>query len=177
MYLKELDLFNRDEVSFVDKLYVDSFPFSERRPGKSTFDLHRDNPKFIVDLVMENNLPIGFLTYWDLGYFIFAEHFAIVSEARNGGIGGRVISLFIAKAKNRPIILEVELPTTILSERRIGFYQRLGYKLWDNIPYQQPSYHEGGNPIPMKLMSLGDIDLEKSFGEIKDKIYSEVYNS
>ncbi len=76
----------------------------------------------------------------------------------------------------RPIILEVELPTTILSERRVGFYQRLGFRLWENVQYQQPAYHNDGNAIPMKLMSYGDIDIERNLVDIRSKIYSIVYN-
>ena len=139
------------------------------------FELHQNDSPFTIGVAIKDDLYVGFLTYWDLGAFIFAEHFAISPEFRNGGYGGKVMNLFV-KEMSKPIILEVELPTTILSERRIGFYQRLNFRLWDDIAYQQPSYHEGENPIPMKLMTYGDFDLNKNLQEVRDKIYSIVYN-
>lgn len=176
MELRKLDLSSTVEKDFVENLNIESFPRSERRFGSTSTDFWNNNPDYTIDLVVKKCNLVGFLTYWDLVDFIFAEHFAIAPEARNNGIGGKVMNLFMKKV-NKPVILEVELPTTILSERRIGFYQRLGYKLWDDIPYLQPAYHDGDNPIPMKLMSIGDIDLNDDFGEIKDRIYRIVYNS
>lgn len=176
MHLKRLSISDKKDISFVEGLYIESFPPSERRSVNAMLDLFENRQKFFIDIVVKDDQHVGFLTYWDLGDFVFAEHFAISPEARNGGIGAKVMNLFIKEA-GKPIILEVELPTTILSERRIGFYQRLGFKYWENVPYQQPSYTEGGNPIPMKLMTLGNIDLTSSFSEIKDNIYREVYNS
>lgn len=175
MHLKKLEISDNKDISFVDNLYIESFPPSERRSVEAMLDLFENNDKFAIDMVIKDDQRVGFLTYWDLGKFVFAEHFAIAPEARNGGIGGKVMNLFIKEA-NKPIVLEVELPTTMFSERRVGFYQRLGFKYWEDIPYQQPSYHKGQNPIPMKLMTIGDIDLSKSFGEVKDAIYSEVYD-
>lgn len=173
--LEKLDINNKIELSFIEKVYTESFPHSERRPFETMIKLYKDNPRFIVQIVKKAETSIGFLTFWEMNGFIFAEHFAIVSKARNEGIGGKIMQLFINQ-QTGPIILEVELPATILSERRIGFYQRLGFRLWENIPYQQPPYHEGENPIPMYLMSYGEIEIDKSFSDIKELLYSEVYN-
>ena len=38
-----------------------------------------------------------------------------------------------------PVVLEVEMPTDEMSKRRIGFYERLGFEL-DNQVYHQPPY-------------------------------------
>lgn len=174
MEIRNLNLSSHTEVSFVENLYIASFPLSERRPVDKMLELYKDNPLFIISVIAEDDKLLGFLTYWDLNDFIFAEHFAISPDARNGGYGRRAMDIF--KNVDKPIVLEVELPATIMSERRIGFYQRIGYKLWDNVQYQQPSYHEAGGTIPMKLMSYGDIDIEKDLTEIRSKIYSTVYN-
>lgn len=176
MILKKLDISVPDELSFIKELYMDSFPLCERRPENTMLKLYQDNPIFDIAIIMENNNYVGFLTYWSFKEFIFAEHFAISPNFRNGGYGGKVMQKFIEEAAHKPIILEVELPTTIMSERRIGFYQRLGFKLWTNIQYQQPSYHKNDEVIPMKLMSIGNIDLEKDIKEIRSIIYESVYN-
>lgn len=175
MEIKKLNVSDKHEMAFVENLYIESFPLSERRPVEKMMDLYKNNKRFVITLTVENDQLVGFLTYWDIDDFIFAEHFAISPEFRNGGYGGKVMELFLANT-SKPIILEVELPNTILSERRIGFYQRMRFKLWENIQYQQPPYHGDENTVPMKLMSYGDIDLEKNIKEIRNKIYSEVYN-
>lgn len=175
MEIRNLDLKSNHEVSFVENLYIESFPLSERRPVERMLELYNGDSSFVIAVTVEDDQLVGFLTYWDLDEFIFAEHFAISPEFRNGGYGRKVMELFKSDMA-KPIILEVELPATILSERRIGFYQRLGFKLWENIQYQQPAYHEGSNAVPMKLMSYGNINIEKDLTEIKGKIYSEVYN-
>lgn len=175
MILRNLNTQNNIEVSFIESLYIKSFPLSERRPVDMMLELYSKNPRFEIGIVIKDENPVGFLTYWNLSKFIFAEHFAISPEFRNEGYGQKTMELFI-KEIARPIVLEVELPTTILSERRIGFYQRLGFRLWENIQYLQPAYHTNGNAIPMKLMSYGDIDLAQNITEIRNLIYSEVYN-
>lgn len=175
MEIKRLDQTNDQEIAFVKDLYVESFPASERRPIELMFDLYQNNDPFIITVAVENNELVGFFTYWEFKDFIFAEHFAISPQFRNGGFGRKVMDSFIEK-NHLPIILEVELPTTILSERRIGFYQRIGFRLWEDIQYHQPAYSERWGAIPMKLMTFGDIDLEKDLTEIRSKIYSVVYN-
>lgn len=175
MEIRNLDLSDIKEVSFVEKLYIESFPQSERRPVQIMMDFYENNDLFFIDVAVESGNLVGFLTYWDIDEFIFAEHFAIAPEFRNGGYGRKVMESF--QKVTKPIILEVELPSTILSERRIGFYQRLGFKLWENVQYQQPAYFSGGLAIPMKLMTYGDLNVERDLIEIRSKIYSIVYNT
>lgn len=175
MEIRKLDLTKSNEVSFIENLYIESFPLSERRPVETMLDLYKGDLPFVIAVTLEDDNIVGFLTYWDLDEFIFAEHFAISPEFRNGGYGRKVMDLFI-KDITKPIILEVELPTTILSERRIGFYQRIGFRLWENVQYQQPAYHKDGIAIPMKLMTYGSLDVEKNLIDIRSKLYSVVYN-
>lgn len=112
MFLKKLDNSNNKDIQFVEKLYLESFPSSERRATKAMFDLNADESNaFTIQIVMEENQYLGFLTYWNLKDFVFAEHFAIDSEFRNGGYGGKVMELFI-ESTHSPIVLEVELPNT-----------------------------------------------------------------
>lgn len=175
MDLKSFDLENKEDIDFLTRVYMDAFPLSERRSIESVFELYRSNPQFTIDIAVYDNKAIGFLCHWDLDEFIFAEYLAIDPALRNSGLGKKVVNEFLSTIK-KPVILEVELPTTILSERRIGFYQRLGFKIWENIQYQQPAYHTDTQPVPMKLMSLGEVDIEKGISKIRNKLYSAVYN-
>ncbi|NDV68484.1 N-acetyltransferase [Dysgonomonas sp. 25] len=174
MILRNLDINNPNELSFVEKLYTESFPHSERRPLDRMLELYADSDKFVIQVIVKDDIQIGFLTFWHLSDFTFAEHFAIAPEARNEGVGGEVMKSFMAE-QTMPIVLEVELPTTLIADRRIGFYQRLGYKLWESVSYYQPPYHAGYNPIAMYLMSFGEIDVAERFMSIKEELYTEVY--
>ncbi len=174
--LSKLNLSDKESVDFVHQTYIEAFPLSERRSFDIALSLHEDSAqKFSILLARKKDQMLGFFTFWDLGEFIFAEHFAIASVIRNSGVGQDVMDIFLS-SQSKPIVLEVELPTTILSERRIGFYQRLGFRLWGNVQYHQPPYNKDGNPIPMKLMSFGNIDVAKNYIDIKNRIYSKVYN-
>ena len=73
-----------------------------------------------------------------------------------------------------PVVLEVEIPADEMSKRRIGFYERLGFKL-DNHVYHQPPYREGGEWLEMRLMTYGNVDLEYSFEQVKNCLHRNVY--
>ncbi|MCS2918128.1 hypothetical protein NXW71_08215 [Parabacteroides merdae] len=66
------------------------------------------------------------------------------------------------------------MPTDEMSKRRIGFYERLGFKL-DNQVYHQPPYREGGEWLEMRLMTYGDVDAEHSFELVKNCLHKNVY--
>ena len=85
-----------------------------------------------------------------------------------------VIDKFKEIAGNKPIILEVEVPLDEMSKRRIGFYERLGFILRNDIFYFQPPYEEGMNGLELKLMHTGNLEkslLEKYSEEIKKVVY------
>ena len=68
-----------------------------------------------------------------------------------------------------PIALEVEIPEEEMAKRRINFYQRQGFSLWEK-PYQQPPYKTGDNYLPMLIMAYGDIECGKDFDSPKQPI-------
>lgn len=72
-----------------------------------------------------------------------------------------------------PVVLEVE-SLLMREQAQIGFYERLGFKL-DNQVYHQPPYREGGEWLEMRLMTYGDVDLEYSFEQVKNCLHKNVY--
>ncbi len=83
------------------------------------------------------------------------------------------MSRFLAGRKD-PVVLEVEMPTDALSKRRIGFYERLGFVL-DHHTYFQPPYRSGEAFLEMRLMTYGELNLERSFERLKAILYQNVY--
>ena len=76
---------------------------------------------------------------------------------------------------HRPLVLEVEVPDNELAQRRIGFYRRLGFVLWDECSYLQPPYHPDDEPLPMFLMAHGNLSTA-DFSAVRNLIYREVYS-
>ncbi|MGM5629937.1 GNAT family N-acetyltransferase [Apibacter raozihei] len=172
MKLKKLNLMNLNEVNFMEKLYLDSFPKEEQRPTERMFKAYENSQnKFSILLAVTESKNVGFFNFWDFDKFIFAEHFAISSDFRSGGYGSRVMKVFMENI-SKPIVLEVEPPETEISQRRIGFYERLGFKLWDKIKYRQPSYESKGISYPMRIMSVGELDIEKDHKSVIETIHN-----
>jgi GNAT superfamily N-acetyltransferase len=160
--------------AFVEKLLTDSFPPNEYR-DLTDFQLFTDNNLlFHNNIILEKDKLIGFLSYWNFVDFYYVEHFAIEKSMRGKGYGA--FSLFLLKRiVNVPIVLEVEPPINHEALRRIRFYRRQGFELWNNY-YEQPPYRPTDKPYPMLLMVYGGLNSEKDFNRVKQTIYREVYN-
>lgn len=175
MILRKLEIQNKSDIEFVEKLYIESFPQNERRSLGKMHDLIEQQVIFDVYLLILNeDIRIGFYTVWIFDSFSYLEHFAISPEYRNGGYGQQAISKIINKSK-LPLIGEIELPEmSNLADRRQNFYKRQGFRIWD-IPYFQPPYEDGYDCLPMKLITYGDIDMQNDSKSFVNRIYQEVY--
>ena len=173
--LQRITTADADWYRFMEELMVQSFPPEEYRPLEQLRLYTDTKPAFYNNIVLESDdTPVGFFTYWDFGTFCYGEHFAIDPARRNGGQGKRALEELCRQVHPRPIVLEVEMPVEEMSRRRIGFYQRQGFTLWDK-PYQQPPYKPGDGFLPMRLMAYGDIDPETAFDTVCACIHREVY--
>ena len=162
--------------SFMERLMVQSFPPEEYR-ALEQLRLYTDTkPDFHNNIILDDETPVGLFTYWDFGTFCYGEHFAIDPDKRNGGYGKQALEQLCRHVAPRPLVLEVEIPDNEMAQRRIGFYQRQGFALWDK-PYQQPPYKPGDGYLPMRLMAFGNIDADQAYQMVKERIYREVYNA
>ncbi len=148
-----------------------SFIPDEIRTKEDAFKI-LSKKEYIIYIFEENGEDVGFITVWELEDFAFAEHFVIFEKYRNSGYGSKGMKLLQENYSN--IILEVEHPETPLKARRIGFYERLGFKQND-YPYLQPSYKKDGNPVPLILMSYPKelVDISKTVTDIYRVIYNK----
>lgn len=160
-------------MPLIEQTYVSSFPIEERRDFALLKDLLMQNKSFRMYSLQRDGLYVGFITAWFFDGFNYVEHFAIDESVRNGGLGSISMSSFLSIC-TEPVVLEVELPLDEMSKRRIGFYERLGFKL-DNHYYLQPPYRPEDSPFELRLMSYGDLDMDKSFEEVKNVIHRNVY--
>lgn len=161
--------------SFMEELLAAAFPPEEYRELHHLREYTDSTGHFHNNIILDDDTPIGFITYWDFGHFYYFEHFAINPALRNGGYGQKILN-HLCEVLKLPIVLEVEMPIEEMAQRRINFYKRHGFTLWER-EYKQPPYKPGDNFLPMYLMAYGDLQCEKDYDEVKKRIYQEVYNA
>ena len=167
----KVDNINSETYRFTEELLTASFPTDEYRAIDEQRKNVESNPQFNMNIIFDNNTPIGLLSYWQFEGYIYIEHFAIHPSKRNEGYGTKVIEQIIDK--HRSIVLEVERATDNVSARRIAFYQRCGLALCSK-EYIQPAYRPDSNEVPMHLMYCG-LHMDKEFEKIKTTIHQKVY--
>lgn len=154
------------------RLYESAFPECERRPTEAWLRLMDDEPAFHAMLIGTESIFAGILTYWEMPGFVYVEHFAVVPEARGGGIGQYMMQQF-RQAFPR-VVLEAEPPTDELTQRRIAFYRRCGFEMSER-PYLQPPYRWGEQPVPLVLMSTDAVWLESQYDMVCRIVAERVY--
>jgi ribosomal protein S18 acetylase RimI-like enzyme len=119
-------------------LYEDAFPIEERRSLEKQRAVMK-KAIYHFDTLIEKELMIGFLLWWDLKSYRYIDHFATSTQQRNKGFGKLILETF-RDLNDKPILLEVELPNSDINERRIKFYERAGFKLNEHyyaVPHSQ----------------------------------------
>lgn len=156
-------------------LYEQSFPIDERREIAELTRIIEQRSDFHIVGAFSDNTFLGFFTYWrwDDHHMAYGEHFAIKPEARCGGIGRQVLEHVLALVE-LPMVIEVEPDTEPMARRRVGFYERMGFKLWRNVAYVQPPYSPGRSSMPLMLMSHGHMT-EDTLKHTARLIHQRVY--
>jgi ribosomal protein S18 acetylase RimI-like enzyme len=171
--LKKIDTTDIDLYRNAEMLMVASFPKNEYRELLQQRELTDTSNRFAQHIILLNSEPVGFIAWWQFNDFLFIEHFAIEPEQRNKGLG-REVFVMIRKMVQLPIVLETEPPVNEINQRRIAFYERNGFRLWE-CEYLQPPYIKGNQPLEMRLMATNELNLYRDFEWIKSTLYSEVY--
>lgn len=177
-------MFMRRDITLIEKLKIEdfnliydlmeiSFPSDEFR----TYDEQKallQNPIYSIYVLYHKSHDIkAFVAVWEFHQFVFIEHFVVNPEYRNGGIGSYMLKELVEQF-GKTICLEVEPPATEMAIRRIGFYKRNHFFL-NEYPYMQPPISKGKKSIPLFLMTTGSKLDENILDQIKDTLYSKVY--
>ena len=178
--MRFIKLTSTDEnYSLIEDLLQSAFPREERRDSEKQRQFTDNNEKFHCNAIYSGNEYVGLITYWDFTDYIYIEHFAINESLRGKGFGKKALST-IKETIDKPIILEVEMPTDKnenldpIAMNRIKFYQQSGFELHE-LEYEQPPYHPNDEWLPMKLMTFGNVNMKNNYKTIKQTIYREVY--
>lgn len=153
-------------------IYEESFPSDERREWLEVSELIH-YPSFTFYRIVDNVDLIGLITVWNFNRFSLIEHFAIRQNLRGKSLGTKVLTLLITEI-SKPVIVEVEEPINDTAQRRIAFYERLGFVVCNGI-YYQPAYSAEKSRVKMQLMSFPKQLSTNEFSEVKSLIYRAVY--
>lgn len=168
----ELTKLTEADFEVVWKIMEESFPIDELRTKEGQKELFAESKYHVYGYVLQKEI-VAILAVWEFDTFTFLEHFAVSSSYRNGGIGADVLQQMLAQFMT-PIVLEVELPTRDLAERRIRFYERNGFEL-NHYEYVQPALNAVSKPIPLMIMSNPHKLKVNEFENIRDILYQYVY--
>ena len=155
-----------NSLKFIERIYTESFPPDERRDFSDVIRLLEENDDFFIVLLSDENKAVGFISYWEWNDFSYVEHFAVDSSCRGSGYGATAMTELL-KLINNPALDDI-------SQRRIRFYERLGFVLCTR-PYTQPPYSPEKQPLELYLMSFGKIDLNQVFDTVASRIHQKVY--
>ncbi len=147
---------NSPNLSDYINLYEQSFPADERRETTDLTRIIEHCNDFHITGAFDGDTFLGFFTHWRWNdhQLAYGEHFAIMPEARCGGIGRQVLEHVLAEV-GLPMVIEVEPDADPLTRRRIAFYERAGFRPWPDVAYVQPPYSSGRSSLPLMLMSHG----------------------
>lgn len=163
----------RNDFDKIFEIMEKSFPKDEYRTYEGQKALLEEKPYTIYILTGEQDIIKGFIAVWEYDEFGFVEHLAVDPQYRNEGLGSIMLKE-TSKMLSKMLCLEVELPETEISQRRIGFYRRNGFFL-NEYPYIQPALAEGQEPVPLLIMTTQkELDIDE-FIDVKTLLYSKVY--
>lgn len=131
------------------------------------------NSNFVPAFIFSDNKCVGYVCYWEFEEFLFVEHFAILKEMRNQGVGTGFFREFLNDI-SKLVLLEVERPNDIISKRRICFYEEIGFYV-NQYDYQQPSYHPDTEGIPMFICSYDRSISAEEYSKYTYQIETVVY--
>ena len=161
-----------NQFDAIFSIMEDSFPSDELRTyeGQKAL-LNRDCYRILIHEI--NGQIAAFFALWDLEHCIFMEHFAVDSAFRNRGLGGILLKELLPTLE-KPLVIEVEHPTTPIAKSRIGFYERHGFVL-NPYDYVQSALSQGKNPLPLLIMSYPTAITPAQFADFETAAKTIVY--
>lgn len=154
------------------ELYESAFPADERRDMQAQRGLF-GRPGYRLAAFAPGGAFAGFISSWDLGQFVFIEHFAVKGELRGKGTGTAMLTEFLA-ACGKPVVIEVEPPGTPMQKRRIAFYSKLSFML-NPFDYVQPPYGPAKKAVRLLLMSYPRALSGEEFTLVRSRLHTVVY--
>ncbi len=141
-------------------LYKQSFPANERHPSRTIRD-RIDTQQSLLYVGLAEQTVVFLSLLWPLHNteFILLDYLATDPNYRGQGIASLFLNQLCDRlqASQQRLLLEVEHPAlgknSTERAKRVQFYQKLGAKVLDSVPYQLPPL-DGSQATEMLLMIL-----------------------
>jgi ribosomal protein S18 acetylase RimI-like enzyme len=167
-----LRVMHKDEFPRVYRLIEMSFPPEEYRPYEEELALF-DCPNHTTLVIETDGLLQAFVSEWILRDTRFVEFLAVSPDARGSGLGTEIMREYLNRSTSC-IVLEVEAPESLIAQRRVAFYERLGFTLSD-IHYIQPALRENSPLVQLQLMYYPHELSREALLEVKRDVLETVY--
>lgn len=170
LYLDRITDLNDTRLNSLIQLYLQAFPEGEQRPVQDVLAIIASNESHYFNSIQYQQKSVGFLSFWKLGNFSYLEYFAVFPHIRNAGIGQLVLN-YIEKELPGIRLFEVEPVVDELTSRRVKFYERNGYTVFEKN--DKTLLEARGNISPLWIMGNKRPDvLEEYILKIKDNVYN-----
>lgn len=173
MFFTRIDSTSHPLFAECRKIYCNNFPPEEQRELQEQERVFKTYRNFHFMAITECDKVVGLITYWRFINCFFIEHLAIHNNYKGQGYGSRAIEHLKQLSDNDrvPALLEIEIPDTPKKIRRAGFYTKLNFDM-SSISHFQPPFHEGEQPLEMRLMCYPYIIGEQEYNRFKEQYYS-----
>lgn len=171
----ELKLLNKEELASLYKTeMVFDFPKAELKPLSGMLRL-MERGHYEPLLALENGEAVGYAIMWLSGNERGAllEYLGVLRGKRNGGVGGRILSLLGERYEQ--LFGEVEAPDSRdpaendLRCRRVGFYLRNGFRVLD--------YECALFGVHFKCIYLGEETNDRRVESMHRNIYASYFSA
>lgn len=165
-------------------IYDAAFPASERIPRQIVGDrIDSGVYELWVGLAETRVVFMSILYTLQDSDLILLGYIATHADYRNQGIGSQFLQELIEtlRSRDRYLLIEMEVPDDgdPFTQRRYGFYQRLGAKVLKDVCYILPPL-SGGEPTPMWLAVAPQYHTEELSGDrarqLLIQLFTEVYD-
>lgn len=152
-------------------LYQCSFPIFEQRTSQQQEEAFA-NPQYHLLGYEQDDVFIGFISYWELKSCIYIEHFAINTNLRRQGYGKRILTQFIAD-NNSTILLEIDPIIDKISLARLRFYQQIGF-YQNTYRHAHPSYRKEYAPHNLIILTAKAPISAQTYDQFIEELHNTV---
>jgi hypothetical protein len=144
-------------MAAVERLYLSSFPSSERKPASFVRAAAERSDYEVLSFGQGREADAFAILYRPREPFVLIEYLAVDANVRDGGLGSEVVERIAERHCGRALIVEVEDDIGEAEGQaaaRKRFYRKLHFGLIEGLQYRMPQVADTAPP-PMHLMIRG----------------------
>ena len=163
-------------ITRVPELYEEAYPIEERTETSRLLQMIEVCPLMTFNAIMDDDDEFaGMAVIWELGICRYLLYLAVLKEKRNKGLGAATLKS-LKEESDLPIILEVELPSDALKQRRVRFCIRNGFHIETDNPFILNSSHTYEDCFLMLMSSAELPDCEECQRRVVNVVYRGMHD-